>query len=178
MTAIEPAALRGVKVAETVGGCAAGAGSGADTILNPVRRRVTLDAIRGKIDEPSCAAAGVRAARAGRRPENRARAVARPGDRGTAIDADAARPRRLLRLRLTRATALRTTLERKQGPATVASFRRYDDIVAMLSAVMGDAACSGEVAPDEPRRRPRARVRRGRRTPFRRCRCRAPSTTA
>ncbi|MEH3038184.1 MAG: Zn-dependent oligopeptidase [Sphingomonas adhaesiva] len=53
---------------------------------------------------------------------------------------------------LARAMALRTALEKESGPATLASFRRFDDIAGLLGAAAGDSSLIAEVAPDEPRR--------------------------
>ena len=53
---------------------------------------------------------------------------------------------------MARAATMRTALEQETGAATLATFRRYDDIVAVLGAAAGDAGLLAEVAPDEPRR--------------------------
>lgn len=53
---------------------------------------------------------------------------------------------------LSRVTAQRTALEKETGTATLATFRRYDDIAGLLGAAAGDASLIAEVAPDEPRR--------------------------
>lgn len=53
---------------------------------------------------------------------------------------------------LSRVAAMRTALEQETGRATLATFQRFDDIVAVLGAAQGDAGLLAEVAPDEPRR--------------------------
>lgn len=54
--------------------------------------------------------------------------------------------------RLARIGAMRTALERETGKPDVATFVRYDDIVALLSGIQGEASMLSEVSPDEPRR--------------------------
>ncbi|MEH3046347.1 M3 family metallopeptidase [Sphingomonas adhaesiva] len=53
---------------------------------------------------------------------------------------------------LSRVAALRTALEKETGKATLADFRRFDDIAALLGAAQGDSNLIAEVAADEPRR--------------------------
>ena len=53
---------------------------------------------------------------------------------------------------LARAATMRTALEDERGAATLASFRRFDDLTMVLAAAGSDAGLLAEVAPDEPRR--------------------------
>lgn len=53
---------------------------------------------------------------------------------------------------LARIATLRTALEQEKGKATLATYRRFDDIAALIGAAQGDSGLIAEVAPDEARR--------------------------